>query len=108
MAELLGAESILFKSSPKRDAYGDPIPGTGTETQVDGCAVYPASATEDAFRSGKVTNEYIALLPAGTRVSSTSTATWDGETFNVETAGQKWKYLEGDEAGVQITLRRGA
>ena len=109
----LGSETITFTAEAATDMYGDPIPGTALSGAVEGCAVYPVSSSESNDRSTLVTDKYAALVPlplkgnlAGKEITDDFKATWRGLTFVIDGRPALWTYLEGDDAGLQINLRR--
>ena len=106
---MLGVETVILVTPPGKDAYGDPLPGTGTERELTGCQVYPEHTGEATFGAQTTTGRYVALLPiARTEVTAQMQAKWDGETWNIRGTGLTWRHYDGDLAATQIVLTKEA
>lgn len=102
----LGSETLLMKVPPRTDAHGDPVPGTGTTRELHGCSVAPVRTEEDENRAATVTSEASALIPDihESEIPTTATITWRGRVYRVRGEAMAWVYLDGEDAGVEVTL----
>lgn len=50
-------ETAIFRYATKTDTYGDPIPGTGRDVQVEGCLFAPSATSENLARANQVSSE---------------------------------------------------
>lgn len=113
---MIGNDTVVLIVPVERDIHGDPIPGTGTERQVDGASVAPVRTDEDENRASTVTGRATALLPfvdaAGVRLDETEIKPdmllrWRGREYEIVGDAMPWTYLDGEEAALEVSLRYG-
>lgn len=103
----IGSETVVLVTPVETDMHGDPLPGTGTETAVDGCAVYPRTSEEDENRAATVTDRLVGLLPIHEDlITQTMQIRWRSKTYDVEGSAMPWVFLDGEDAGCQVNLAR--
>lgn len=103
----IGGETIVFTKEATQDAFGDPIAGTAVTKTIKGCATWPVSTSEEAFRGSGVTDDRIALVPvAPTELGANWIAALDdGRAYRIEGLPQAWKHLSGERAATQVKLK---
>src|SRR5688500_8085352 len=101
----LGSQTLTLITPPGRDRFGDPIAGSGSETVVGGCSVQPDTTTELTDGRDTVTTGLRVWLPAGTEVSATTKARYDGRVYSVDGEPSRWVDLDGVDDHVEIRLR---
>lgn len=86
MSFLAGEVVVLLRGTPGgTDAYGDPIPGTVTRTDVPGCAIDARYSTEPTERGRHgVAVGLTVFAPAGTDVRSGDQVEIRGLVYDVE------------------------
>lgn len=102
-----GAEVVTVTPPVQRDSFGDPIPGSGTPEDVEGCTVYPRGAsTEQEFRASTVIDGITILMPGERDIDPAAKLTWRGKDYDVVGEPGIWPYLDGEIAGTQINAKR--
>lgn len=106
-------ETVTLVRPPGRDQYGDPLPGTGTETDYHSCAVWPrdgnaAGGNENTDFRNTVIIGLMVLVPPGADVEPTDRMRVRGVLYEVDGEPGVWgpSPLTGTEAGVQVALKR--
>lgn len=102
----LGEHTITVVRPPKQGPNGDPLPGTGTETDVDGCSIQPRVSTEDTAGRDTVISGLIAYVPAGSDIKPTDTIRWRGVAYAVDGDPGFWDDLTGSPDHIEVVLRK--
>lgn len=103
---VLGGDTITVVRPPERDGNGDPLPGTGSRVDVDGCSVQPRQSTEATDLRNTVITGLIAFVPAGADIRATDRIEWRGETYAVDGDPADWRDLGGVQDHIEVALRR--
>jgi hypothetical protein len=101
----LGSQTVTLVVEPGRDRFGDIIPGSGSETTVNGCMVQPDTTNEVTDGRDTITTSLRAWLPAGTVVAATAKVRYDGTLYSVDGEPSRWIDFEGVEDHVELRLR---
>lgn len=95
------------------DQFGDPLPGTITELDIPGCAVWPrdgnaAGGNENTDFRNTVISGLMILAPPGSDIEPTDRFRVRGLVYEVDGEPGVWgpSPLTGTEAGVQVALKR--
>lgn len=102
----LGAHTITVIRPPARDKNGDPVPGSGTQVDVDGCSVQPRQSTEATDLRNTVTTGLIAFIPPGVEVKATDRIVHKGVTYAVDGEPADWDDLEAVPSHLEVALKR--
>lgn len=103
-AVILGAETVTVVRPPGTDDWGDPIPGSGTETAVEGCMVQPRTSTELVDGHDTVIIGFTVWMPPGTDVQPTDLIRYLGREYAVNGQPFRWRDFDGIEDHVQVEL----
>jgi hypothetical protein len=103
---LLGDHTITIVRPPATGPDGDPVPGSGSRTDVDGCSVQPRTSTEDTDARDTVVTGKIAFVPAGADILATDRIEFRGVTYAVDGDPGDWDDLSGDPDHLEVLLRR--
>lgn len=99
--------TVLRAGDPTQDPYGNDVPGPDTETDYDGCAVWPRVSSEDVQARDQVIDGLYVLFPAGADVLATDRVRARGQVYLVD--GEPGLYespLTGTALGPQVSLTR--
>lgn len=98
------SETFTRIRPPGRGAFGDPLPGTGTQLDIPGCQFAPGASHEsDPAGGGRQTiTDGTVYAPPGIDVVRTDQMRIRGVLFDVAGDPQDW----GPDAGVVITVRK--
>jgi hypothetical protein len=101
-------ETVTVVRPPGRDRYGDPLPGSATEVDYDGCAWWPRTSTEVAVGQNTLIEGIDVFFPdSGTDVRATDRLRLRGVLYDVEGDPGEWRSeLTGTEAGTQVSAKR--
>jgi hypothetical protein len=102
----LGAHTVTVIRPPAKDPYGDPLPGTGTETTVMGCYVQPRDSTEFTDARDTTVTDLLAFIPPGTDILATDQVRWNGALYQVNEDPARWDDIDGVPHHLEVTLRR--
>lgn len=102
----LGGHTITVVRPPRRGPNGDPVPGTGSRTDVEGCSVQPRVSSEDTAGRDTVIVGQIAYIPAGTDITATDTIEFRGVTYAVDGEPGFWDDLGAVADHIEVPLRR--
>jgi hypothetical protein len=110
-----GRTATIVRDTPGgTDPYGDPVPGSTVEIEVEGCGWAPRtqgvgpSSTEvlDRGRQG-VIEGLTVYMPYGTDVRPSDQLRLDGRLYEVEgDPGDWWNPKSGRLAGLEVAVRR--
>ena len=103
---MLGGHTITVIRPPERDGNGDPKPGTGGRTDVDGCSVQPRQSVEANDLRNTVTTGLVAFVPAGADIRATDRIEWRGVTYAVDGEPADWQDLDAVPSHVEVALTR--
>lgn len=106
MGRVLGGHTITVVRPPQRGRNGDPVPGTGSETDVDGCSIQPRTSDELTGQRNTVITGLIAYIPAGADIRPTDRIRWRGDLYAVDGDPTVWDDLAGTQDHVEVLLRR--
>lgn len=99
--------TILRAGAPTQDDYGNDVPGADVEFDVQGCAVWPRTSSEDVRARLQVLEGLNVLAPYGTDVRPHDRIRVGGVLYDVDGDPGEWRSsLTGTRAGVQIELAR--
>lgn len=104
MTQRLGGETVTVVRPAGTDDWGDPIPGSGTETDVEGCMVQPRTSTELTESRDTVFIGFTVWMPPGTDVLSTDKVRYRGVEYVVNGEPFRWPDFSGVEDHVQVEL----
>ena len=96
-------EPITVKRTPQRDRFGDPIPGTGGEWDVQGCLFAPGQSTEAGIGEGsnQLRTDATVYAPLDSDISNIDVITVRGLDYEVAGFIQAWATV-----GVVVPLKR--
>ena len=103
---ILGEHTITVVRPPKPGPNGDPLPGTGSSTDVDGCSVQPRVSTEDTAGRDTVISGLIAYVPAGADITATDTIEFRDVVYAVDGDPGYWDDLTATPDHIEVPLRR--
>jgi hypothetical protein len=99
--------TVIRTPSQPLPTFGD-VSSPPTRTDVNGCAVWPASTAEFVTGQDTVTWDLNCLLPFGTDVLSSDQVEVDGVIYQVVGRPQHWdSQLLPKSAGVEVQLKAG-
>ena len=99
----LGSDTVTVLRGRARNTSGD-LAGSDTETDVDGCAVQPVSASESTDRGELQVTNAAVYLPPGTDILATDRVWWLGDVYAVNGTPARWRDEAGNEDHVQVQL----
>ena len=102
----LGEHTITVVRPPKPGPNGDPLPGTGTSTDIDGCSVQPRTSTEATDGRDTIITGKIAYVPAGADIAATDKIKFKGVTYEVDGDLGDWDDLAAEPDHIEVLLRR--
>jgi hypothetical protein len=102
----LGEHTITIVRPPTPGPNGDPLPGTGTSTDVGGCSVQPRTSTETTDGRDTIITGLIAYIPAGADIQPTDTIRFKGASYAVDGDPGYWDDLAAAPDHVEVLLRR--
>jgi hypothetical protein len=102
----LGEQTITVVRPPKPGPNGDPLPGTGSTTDVDGCSVQPRTSTEATDGRDTVISGLIAYVPAGADIQATDKIRFRGVDYAVDGDPGYWDDLSAVADHIEVPLRR--
>jgi hypothetical protein len=98
--------TVVRRQVGGRDSDGNDV-YTDVETDVDGCAVWPASSSELTDARDTAITGLTVLFPPGTALAATDQVRIDDEPYKVDGEPGTWTSpLSGYAAGVQASLVR--
>lgn len=100
---ILGSDTVTVLRGRSRDDFGN-LQGEDTGTDVTGCSVQPASASESTDRGELLITNATAYLPAGTDILATDRVQWLGTVYEVDGPPARWRDETGNEDHVQAQL----
>jgi hypothetical protein len=103
---VLGEHTITVVRPPKPGPDGDPLPGTGTRTDVGGCSVQPRLSSELTDSRDTVITGLIAYIPAGTDITATDRIEFRGVAYAVDGDPGFWDDMVGIADHIEVALRR--
>jgi hypothetical protein len=102
----LGEQTITVVRPPKPGPNGDPLPGTGSTTDVGGCSVQPRTSTEATDGRDTVITGLIAFVPPEADIRSTDTIRFNGVDYAVDGDPGFWSDLAAVADHIEVPLRR--
>lgn len=103
---MLGGHTITVVRPAERGPDGDPLPGTGSEVDVEGCSVQPRTSNEATDARDTVISGLIAYVPASADIRATDRIIWRGDTYAVDGDPGCWDDLTGTPDHLEVPLRR--
>lgn len=100
---ILGSDTVTVLRGRTRDNFGN-LQGSDTGTDVTGCSVQPASASESTDRGELLVTNVTVYLPAGTDILATDRVSWLGTVYAVNGKPAVWRDELGNEDHVQAQL----
>lgn len=99
--------TLIRPGPPTQDAYGNDVAGAATEIDVTGCAVAPASSSENVAARDQVSQGLTVWLPAGTDVRPTDRMRVRGLLYAVDGSMSEWHSpFTGFDGPVQVSVTR--
>lgn len=95
-------ETVVVIRSLGKNRYGDPLPGTPEEFELEGCLFAPGPSQESTFASEQVETAGTVYAPPGSDVRPTDKLRIRGVVYEVVGDVQQW----GVGAGTVIVLKR--
>lgn len=102
----LGNHTARIVRPPGKDAFGDPLPGDGDETEVTGTSMQPAATTERLDDRDTVTADWAWFVPPGTDIRPTDHVRFRGLLYEVDGEPQPWDDEAGRPHHIEVQLRR--
>lgn len=106
MVTVLGDHTITVVRPPARGPNGDPLPGTGTSTDIGGCSVQPRTSAEATDGRDTVIVGLIAYVPAGADIRATDQIVHRGVAYAVDGEPGFWDDLTATPDHIEVPLRR--
>lgn len=103
---MLGYHIITVVRPPERGPNGDPLPGSGSTVDVDGCFVQPRTSTEATDGRDTVITGLIAYVPAGVDIRATDRIVFRGVPYAVDGDPGYWDDMTGSPDHAEVPLRR--
>lgn len=94
--------TVLHPGTSTEDAYGQLVPGTSTETDVE-CLVAPGDSEEYLRQQSSVTADFTIYAPAGIAITSAAQVRVRGDVYAVDGEPKVWA-----DVGVVIRVTRSA
>ncbi len=94
-------ETVIIRTPPRRDNYGDVIAGSATDTAVQDCLVAPGASSEAEDHSRQVLASADVYVPEGYTITAHDQLVVRGEVYEVIEKPRVWI----NEA-VEIPVRR--
>jgi len=94
-------ETVVIVHPLGRDAFGDPLPGTATETTVEDCLFAPGASRELAVDADQLQADGTVFAPPGTTVTAVDQVRIRGVLYEVAGAPRDWL-----DSVVEIPVRR--
>jgi hypothetical protein len=85
------AETIIVIHPLQRDEWGDPVPGTGTEVEVQDCLFAPGATREIEVNQNTVLADATIFAPSDIAVSATDRVRVRGEEYTVAGKPRVWR-----------------
>jgi len=102
----LGEHTITVVRPPTRGPDGDPVPGSGTSTDIEGCSVQPRTSTEDTAARNTVITGEVVYVPAGADIRPTDTIRFRDVAYAVDGDPGYWDDLNAVGDHIEVPLRR--
>lgn len=83
-------ETVIIRTPPKRDNFGNIIPGSATQVSVPDCLVAPGASAEADEHSVQIAANADVYMPEGYRVTGRDQLIIRGDTYEVEGYPQVW------------------
>ena len=83
-------EPVVIVHPPRKDGFGDPIPGTGSETTVPDCLFAPGASRELEVNANTVQDDGTVFAPPGTRVDAHDQVRIRGRLYEVAGTPREW------------------
>jgi hypothetical protein len=93
-------ETVIIRRPPRRDNFGDVIPGSASEIPVPDCLVAPGASTEADQNSVQIVANADVYMPEGYQVTGRDQLVIRGDVYEVEGYPQVWL-----NEGVVISVR---
>lgn len=108
---VIGSHTVTVIRPPQRDKRGDPVPGTGTETDLDGCSVQPRggaapTSSEATDLRDTVTTGLVVYVPPGADIKATDQVRWKGTVYQVDGDPAVWEDLDAVPDHSEVFLKR--
>ena len=96
------SETVIFRYPPRRDTFGDPIPGSARQVSVDGCLFAPGPGREVEVHASQVSADgTIFAPPEAPTITAADQVIIRGDTYEVVERPRVW-LNEGTEIPVRI------
>lgn len=96
------SETVIFRYPPRRDVFGDPIPGTGRDVPVEGCLFAPGPGREVEVYAAQVQADGTVFAPSeAPTITAHDQVVIRGEVYEVSARPRVW-LGEGTEIPVRI------
>lgn len=102
----LGDQTITVVRPPKRGKNGDPLPGTGSEFDIEGCSVQPRQSTEATDLRDTVTTGLVVFAPGRPDILETDRIRYRGNLYAVDGEPAFWDELDGEPEHAEVQLKR--
>lgn len=103
---MLGGHTITVVRAAAPGPDGDPVPGAGSRTDVEGCSVQPRTSAEATDGRDTVITGLIVYVPAGADIRATDRIVWHDGTYAVDGDPGAWDDLDGAADHTEVLLRR--
>lgn len=105
---ILGSDTVTVLRGQSRDNWGN-LAGSDAGTDVTGCSVQPASASESTDRGELLVTNVTLYAPPGTDILATDRVRWLGTVYAVNGTPAVWRDEAGnvDHVQAQLLLKEG-
>ncbi len=93
-------ETVTRIRPPGKDTFGDPLPGSDAEFDVEGCLFAPGPSTENLTGANQVDADATVYMPEGTDIRATDQVRARGDLYEVAGKPGVWAGF-----GVTVPLR---
>lgn len=97
----MNTETVTVVRPPGKDAFGDPLPDSGSTFEVGGCMFAPGPSNEPGFAANTVDTDATVYAPPAADFRATDLVIARGDTYTVVGKPQVWAGF-----GVVVALRQ--
>lgn len=102
----LGREVVTRKARTTGGGIDPVVTAAGAE-KFEGCQVYPTLAKEaDGSQSTTITGMTALIPDLSADILSSDRLEWRGGTFEVIGEPGPWRFMDGDDAALQVNMRK--
>lgn len=102
----LGNHTVTVIQPPAEDQYGDPLPGSGSEADVEGCYFQPGPSSEQTDQRDTVTSLPVLFAPPGAGIRPNSRIRFRGVLYQIDGKPADWDDIDATPHHLEVALRR--